>query len=72
MLLINNSTISTIDRVLGSTALTLVVLIAPRKNGFASGQLMLGILMYETLPGSLGPQTLQKNGATSLQSSNFG
>ena len=31
-----------------------------------------GILMYETLPGSLRPQTPPKNGATSLQSSDFG
>ena len=28
--------------------------------------------MYETLPGSLGPQTPWKTGATGLQSSDFG
>ena len=37
-----------------------------------AGWLMSGILILYPLPGSLGPQTPPKNGATSLQSSDFG
>ena len=38
----------------------------------ASGWLMSGILIFDPLPGSLGPQTPPKNGVTSLQSCDFG
>ena len=38
----------------------------------SSRKLMSGILIYWTLPGSLGPLTPPKNGATGLQSSDFG
>ena len=38
----------------------------------ASGWLMSGILIFDPLPGSLGPQTPRKNRATGLQSSDFG
>ena len=38
----------------------------------ASWWLMSGFLVFDPLPGSLGPQTPQKNRATGLQSSDFG